>query len=210
MVPGQLAGLRDRTHRCPEVKPYDVWGQEQHRYNERDLCIRYNHWWVSSRNGLEQGSGLLEILRRSVPLPCSIPLSFSLWNDWLSFRTPSHSIRQTLKGVLTRATGRTIDADFKTRQADAAIGTAYDTPDTYMRVYYIGSGVMEHFATPEGSWDPDWSRMLPSEVPDTPGGAVAGLAWANTEVRVYYMAGEVIHEIGLTEGRGWWSVGHIQ
>ncbi|KAL8924355.1 MAG: hypothetical protein Q9208_004137 [Pyrenodesmia sp. 3 TL-2023] len=106
--------------------------------------------------------------------------------------------------------GRTIDADFKTTQADAAIGSAYGTPDTYMRVYYIGSGVMEHFATPEGSWDPHWSHMWVSEVPDTPGGAVAGLAWANTEVRVYYMAGGVIHEIGLTEGRGWWSGGHIQ
>ncbi|KAL8760229.1 MAG: hypothetical protein Q9184_003400 [Pyrenodesmia sp. 2 TL-2023] len=128
---------------APKIKPHDVWSQEQHRYNERELC-------------------------------------------------------------------RTIDADFKSTQADAATGSAYGTPDTFMRVYYIGSGVMEHFATPEGSWDTYWSRMWPSEVPDTPGGAVAGIAWASTEVRVYYMAGAVIHEIGLTEGRGWWSVGHLQ
>ncbi|KAL8901473.1 MAG: hypothetical protein Q9207_005184 [Kuettlingeria erythrocarpa] len=106
--------------------------------------------------------------------------------------------------------GRTIDPDFKTTQVNASIGSAYGTPDPYMRVYYLGSGVMEHYATPEGNWDPYWSRMVPSEVPDTPGGAAAGLAWANTEVRVYYMAGGLIHEIGLTEGRGWWSVGHIQ
>ncbi|KAL8758285.1 MAG: hypothetical protein Q9184_003974 [Pyrenodesmia sp. 2 TL-2023] len=47
--------------------------------------------------------------------------------------------------------GRTIDAEFKTTQADAAIGSAYGTPDTFMRVYYLGSGVVENFATPERS-----------------------------------------------------------
>lgn len=113
--------------------------------------------------------------------------------------------------MLTQATiGRTIDPDFKTTQADASIASAYGTPDPYMRVYYLGSGVMEHHARPEGYWDSVWTRMVPSEVPDTPGGAVAGLAWANTDVRVYYMAGGLIHEIGLNVARGWWSVGHIR
>ncbi|KAL8975868.1 MAG: hypothetical protein Q9177_006971 [Variospora cf. flavescens] len=106
--------------------------------------------------------------------------------------------------------GRTVDTAFNTTQANAAIGSVYGTPDTLMRVYYIGSGVMEHRATLEGNYDPQWLKLIPSEVPDTPGGAVAGLAWANTEVRVYYMAGGVIHEIGLTEVPHWRPVRHIQ
>ena len=112
--------------------------------------------------------------------------------------------------ILNDALGRVIDANFGSSNSDASIGSAYGVPDTYMRVYYLDSGVMERYATISSDpWDANWERMRSSLQPDSLGGAVAGLGWGYTDVRVYYMNGGRIHEIALTEGRGWWSSGHI-
>ena len=70
--------------------------------------------------------------------------------------------------ILNNDLGRIIDASFGSTHSNASIGSAYGLPDTYMRVYYLDSGVMERFATISSDiWDQTWQRMWPSLQPDS-------------------------------------------
>lgn len=138
------------------------------------------------------------------------PGAVTLYFESLGLRRTSMTGTVLQNSILNRAPGRVIDAYFGSTHSNASIGSAYGLPDTYMRVYYLESGVMERYATISGdAWDQYWVRMWPSLQPDNPGGAVAGLEWGNTDVRVYYMNGGTIHEIALTDGVGWWPSRHI-
>ena len=75
-----------------------------------------------------------------------------------------------------------------------------------MRVYCLSSeGNMERNARTDGEWTGGWWQTSGSKVPYTPHGALAAIAYNAEEVRVYYVSGGKLYEVGLTMslGRCW-------
>ncbi|KAL8711172.1 MAG: hypothetical protein Q9220_004317 [cf. Caloplaca sp. 1 TL-2023] len=102
--------------------------------------------------------------------------------------------------------GRTVDPMFNSTQPNAAFDNAFGVTGKIARAYYLSSqGSMERLADPDVPWTDNWWHTYDSKQPDTPGGAIAALSWANEEVRMYYMSGGGILEVGMSHDGGKWT-----
>ena len=111
------------------------------------------------------------------------------------------------------ATGRTVDADFKANQGDAAFATAFGVPGQVMRAYFLDTvGPRERLAdSGQGMWTDGWWHIWASKPSDTPRGAITSIGYGGQEVRIYYMSEGAILEVGLSMSRGdWWCGDHIE